>query len=125
MRLARRLARHLPGAWWVHLLARQRSQALGAQQNRSQAQALAWLARPLQQVDVILSDVVMPRLGGLGLVKALRQDGIGTPVILMSGYAAGEARAGMRDAGVLAWLDKPLCSATLAGALAGALAGGD
>ena len=37
-------------------------------------EALSCLARPWQQVDVILSDVVMPRLGGVGLVKALRQD---------------------------------------------------
>ena len=84
-------------------------------------EALAWLARPPQQVDVILSDVVMPRLGGVGLVKALRKDGVTTPVILMSGYTAIAARAGLKEAGVLAWLDKPPSSAALAGALASAL----
>ncbi|MFN8467520.1 MAG: ATP-binding protein [Caldilineaceae bacterium] len=83
-------------------------------------EALACLARPWQQVDVILSDVVMPRLGGVGLVKALRKDGVTTPVILMSGYAAGEARMGLQDSGVLAWLDKPLSGTALAGALAAA-----
>ena len=85
-------------------------------------EALACLAQPWQQVDVILSDVVMPRLGGIGLVKALRKDGVATPVILMSGYAAGEARMGLKDAGVLAWLDKPLSGNALAGALVGVLA---
>jgi CheY-like chemotaxis protein len=86
-------------------------------------EALVCLARPWQQVDVILCDVVMPRLGGIGLVKALRKDGVTTPVILMSGYAAGEARTGLREAGVTAWLDKPPSSAALAGALAAATGG--
>ena len=84
-------------------------------------EALVCLARPWQQVDVVLSDVVMPRLGGIGLVKALRTDGVTTPVILMSGYAAHEARAVLKDAGVSAWLDKPPSSAALAEALAAAL----
>ncbi|MFN8464553.1 MAG: PAS domain-containing protein [Caldilineaceae bacterium] len=87
-------------------------------------EALVCLARPWQQVDVILSDVIMPRLGGIGLVKALRKDGVTTPVILMSGYAAGEAPAGLKGAGVAAWLDKPPSSAALAGALASALVRG-
>ncbi len=87
-------------------------------------EALVCLARPWQQVDVILSDVVMPRLGGVGLVKALRKEGVTTPVILMSGYAAGEARAAIKEAGVLAWLDKPPSSAALAGAIAGAVGRG-
>ncbi|MFN8469499.1 MAG: PAS domain-containing protein [Caldilineaceae bacterium] len=87
-------------------------------------EALVCLARPWQQVDVILSDVVMPRLGGVGLVKALRKDGVTTPVILMSGYVEGGARAGLKGAGVLAWLDKPPSSAALAGAIATAVGGG-
>lgn len=84
-------------------------------------EALSCLARPWQQVDVILSDVVMPRLGGVGLVKALRQDGVTTPVILMSGYVAGVARAALQEGEVAAWLEKPPNNAALAAALAGAL----
>ena len=86
-------------------------------------EALVCLARPWQQVDVILSDVVMPRLGGVGLVKALRKDGVTTPVILMSGYMAGDARMSLKGAGVIAWLDKPPSSAALAAALAAAVIG--
>ena len=85
-------------------------------------EALVSLARPWQQVDVILSDVVMPRLGGIGLVKALRTDGVTIPVILMSGYAAHEARAVLKEAGVTAWLDKPPDRTALATALVAALA---
>ncbi len=73
-------------------------------------------------MDLIISDVVMPRLGGIGLVKALRQHGVRTPVILMSGHAPDEDRAGLAEAGVAAWLDKPPSSWLLAKAVAAALA---
>ena len=84
-------------------------------------EALACLARPWRQVDVILSDVVMPRLGGIGLVKALRKDGVATPVILMSGHAAAVERIGLPEAGAQGWVDKPPSSWQLAHALAKAL----
>jgi len=40
-------------------------------------------------VDLILSDVVMPRLGGEGLLRILREQGNETPVVFMSGNADG------------------------------------
>ncbi len=85
-------------------------------------EALTCLAQRLRTIDVILSDVVMPRLGGIGLVKALRRDGVETPVILMSGHMEGEARVALREAGVVAWLDKPLSPWLLAKALVEAVA---
>ena len=84
-------------------------------------EALAFLAQPGQQVDVSLSDVVMPQLGGVGLVKTLCEGGVTTPVILMSGYAADETRKELKKAGVATWLDKPPSSTLLAGALAAAV----
>ena len=83
-------------------------------------EALACLARPWRQVDAILSDVVMPRLGGIGLVRALRKDGVEIPVILMSGHAAAE-RMGLPEARVQGWVDKPPGTWQLAHALAKAL----
>ena len=85
-------------------------------------EALQWLLHEGGQVDLIVSDVIMPRLGGIGLVKLLRQHGVRTPVILMSGHAPDEDRAGLADAGVVAWLDKPPSSWLLAKAVAAALA---
>ena len=84
-------------------------------------EALASLVRWCGHVDLIISDVVMPRLGGINLVKALRRQGVHTPVILMSGHTAGEERAGLAEAGVAAWLDKPPSSWLLAQAVAQAL----
>ena len=93
----------------------------GVDQAANGEEALAYLVRQRGQVDLIISDVVMPRLGGIGLVKALRQHGVRTPVILMSGHTAGEERAGLEEAGLAAWLDKPPSSWLLAQAVAQAL----
>ncbi len=87
-------------------------------------EALDWLLREARRVDLIISDIVMPRLGGIGLVKTLRQQGVRTPVILMSGHAPDEDRAVLADAGVAAWLDKPPSTWLLAKAVAAALAKG-
>jgi len=83
-------------------------------------EALACLARPWRQVDVVLSDVVMPRLGGIGLLRALRKDRVEIPVILMSGHAAAE-RKSMPETGAQGWVDKPPSTWQLAHALAKAL----
>src|SRR3954467_8149292 len=37
--------------------------------------------------DLILSDVVMPGKDGLSLLEDIRKEGIGTPVVMMSGQA--------------------------------------
>ncbi len=56
-------------------------------------EALIYLAQG-REAAVILSDVVMPRLGGIGLVKALRSNGWAMPVVLMSGHTTGRGPAG-------------------------------
>ena len=84
-------------------------------------EALTWLLEGRGEADLIISDVVMPRLGGIGLVKALRQKGVRTPVILMSGHPFDEDRTGLEGAGVVAWLDKPPSTWLLANTVAQAL----
>ena len=85
-------------------------------------EALARLAEESRQQDepfaLIVSDVVMPRLGGLALVKALRRRGIATPVILMSGHPIGEEQAPWQELGVEVLLAKPPNSRQLAEAMA-------
>ena len=44
-----------------------------------------------ETIDVLLTDVVMPRLDGPGLVDRLRECGIRPPVVYMSGYENGSA----------------------------------
>jgi PAS domain S-box-containing protein len=57
------------------------------------AAALAIL-RAGRQVDLVVSDSVMPRLGGAELYQRLRDDGIRIPFLLASGYSAHEAVGG-------------------------------
>ncbi len=51
------------------------------------AEALELLKERGISVEVVVSDIVMPRLNGVELVQALSVAHPGLPVILMSGYA--------------------------------------
>ena len=61
------------------------------------AAALAELLDRQLPIDLIVSDVIMPQLDGINLMKALRQAGRQTPVILMTGYTADGERAVLQD----------------------------
>ena len=69
--------------------------------------ALAHLTAPGAEFALVLSDVVMPDIGGVALVNALRAHGISVPVVLMSGHPLDDELSPLRDAGVVAWLPKP------------------
>ena len=51
-------------------------------------QALDVLARPAKPIDLVLTDVVMPRMGGMALYRELRKAGSPIRVLLMSGHTA-------------------------------------
>jgi DNA-binding NtrC family response regulator len=51
------------------------------------AEALEMLRARDRAVDLVVSDIVMPRLNGVELMQALSVSHPGLPVILMSGYA--------------------------------------
>jgi signal transduction histidine kinase/DNA-binding response OmpR family regulator len=65
--------------------------------------------------DLVLSDVMMPRLDGFGLLKALRADERTRrlPVILLSARAGEESAVGGLDAGADDYLAKPFSSREL------------
>jgi signal transduction histidine kinase/FixJ family two-component response regulator len=70
----------------------------------------------------IVTDVRMPGLGGELLLRALRERGVGMPVIVVSGH--GDATVGPRliAAGAFQFIEKPFQHATLMNALRAALA---
>jgi PAS domain S-box-containing protein len=64
-------------------------------------------------IDLIITDVVMPKLGGLALYRTLRQEGHGVRFLFTSGYAAHEIMRGDLPDGELALLQKPWTLADL------------
>jgi PAS domain S-box-containing protein len=75
-------------------------------------EALA-LLRSAPAVDLVLIDLVMPRLNGIELWERLRIERPGLKVLLMSGYAAETVLDGRLPAGV-PFLPKPFTLATIA-----------
>src|SRR5580700_5725196 len=66
-----------------------------------------------QPFDLILSDVVMPKRDGLALLEDLKNAGIGTPVVMMSGQAHIEMAVRATRLGALDFLEKPLTTEKL------------
>jgi signal transduction histidine kinase/DNA-binding response OmpR family regulator len=77
--------------------------------------ATALSAARRERPDVIVSDVMMPGLDGLGLLQALREDDRthNVPVILLSARAGEEARVEGLDAGADDYLGKPFSAREL------------
>jgi len=63
-----------------------------------------------QNFDLILSDVVMPGKDGLTLLEELKQQGVTTPVVMMSGQAHIEMAVRATRLGALDFLEKPISS---------------
>jgi two-component system, NtrC family, nitrogen regulation response regulator NtrX len=61
-----------------------------------------------QRFDLILSDVVMPGKSGLQLLEELKQSGLQTPIVLVSGQANIEMAVKATRLGALDFLEKPL-----------------
>jgi DNA-binding NarL/FixJ family response regulator len=63
-------------------------------------------ALPRRPVDVVVSDIRMPGLGGIGLVRALREAGDATPVILLTTFDDQDLMLRAVDAGAQGFLLK-------------------
>ena len=68
----------------------------------SAVEALDVLLR--EQFDLIVLDMVLPRIGGLDLLKRIRHLGVNAPVLVMTG---GRQEAEARLAGAVGYLHKP------------------
>jgi EAL domain-containing protein (putative c-di-GMP-specific phosphodiesterase class I) len=60
------------------------------------------------EFDVVLSDIDMPRLDGLGLMERLRQHDLDVPVILVTGNPTLETAIAAIEFGALKYLPKPV-----------------
>jgi PAS domain S-box-containing protein len=87
------------------------------------SEALEMWTRLEETPALVLSDVVMPHMGGVALVHALRRQGNQTPIILITGHPLDEMEMQvLRSQGVSGWLTKPLNLPALAAAITNALA---
>ncbi|MGC9394854.1 MAG: PAS domain S-box protein [Anaerolineae bacterium] len=86
--------------------------------------ALEIFAAHREDIALVLSDLVMAEMGGKALAQALYQLDPTLCVVLMTGHPLTEEREMLREAGVVAWIQKPpelgLLAETLARACAGA-----
>lgn len=69
----------------------------------SSAAALEAWARARARIDLIVTDLAIPGMNGLDLVRTLRTDGPGVPVVVVSGYPPPT-----ETPDVAAWLRKPV-----------------
>jgi CheY-like chemotaxis protein len=75
--------------------------------------ALRLAAGPVGEIDLVLTDVAMPNLGGRGMVEELRELSPGIRVLFMSGYPKEEVFPDKQTANVTPYLQKPFTGETL------------
>ncbi|MCB0033751.1 MAG: response regulator [Anaerolineales bacterium] len=84
--------------------------------------ALRLLEKVQEDVSLIISDVVMPQMGGVALLQNIRQRGWQIPMLLMSGHWQPDMDIDhLRSQGLIDILAKPLWPDTLAQSIALAL----
>ena len=81
-------------------------------------EALATLEASGDMIALVLSDAVMPRMGGVALLRAMKPDYPHIRFILLTGHPLGEELANLREHGMDAWLLKPIDLARLSHAIA-------
>ena len=81
--------------------------------------ALQLLRRHEGQIDLVITDVVMTRMGGLELARRIASERPGMPILLMSGYSAEEMPT---DDPTIGFLQKPFTPSVLLQSVSTALA---
>jgi nitrogen-specific signal transduction histidine kinase/CheY-like chemotaxis protein len=76
-------------------------------------EALRWFSEDPDRVDLVLTDLTMPRMTGLELAQRLTTDRPELPVVLYTGYSEDIGPGELRRHGVAALLKKPVEPASL------------
>jgi CheY-like chemotaxis protein len=85
-------------------------------------EALALLTRHGTEIALVLSDVVMPGMGGVALLHALREMELDVGVVMLTGHPLEGEMEALRAQGMIDWLHKPPSLEQLAKVVARALA---
>jgi len=84
-------------------------------------EALGMLEQDGTEIALVLSDLVMPEMGGQALFHALRERGLTLPVVMLSGHPMEKEMETLREQGLAGWMHKPPDMAQLARLLSRAL----
>ncbi len=68
----------------------------------------AWDVLEKQYIDLIITDIMMPNMDGYGLVKSLRENGLNTPVLMITAKDAFEDMRSGFHAGTDDYMVKPV-----------------
>jgi CheY-like chemotaxis protein len=80
-------------------------QSLEAKNGR---EALATFERHGDEIALVLSDLVMPEMGGIMLFHALRQRNPAVRVVILTGYPLAKEAGELRAQGIADWIQKPV-----------------
>lgn len=70
-------------------------------------QALTLLALHGNEIGLVLSDAIMPEMGGIALFHALQERSLGIPFVIITGHAMEKDIEDLRALGLRGWLTKP------------------
>ncbi len=76
-------------------------------ETRNGREALTLLEQHHDQVDLILSDAVMPEMGGAALFHAVKEMGLDIPFVIITGHIIEREMDTLRANGLSSWLVKP------------------
>lgn len=101
-----------------HILESHGYYVLAAESGR---QAIELFDQDPAAVDLVLSDMVMPEMGGVELYRALKERQPGVKMIVITGYPLEHEGQMLLEDGILSWLPKPISGARLTRQLRAAL----
>ncbi|HRQ39094.1 MAG TPA: PAS domain S-box protein [Chloroflexota bacterium] len=70
-------------------------------------EALALLTTKAADVELVLSDAVMPEMGGVALYHAMCEQNLTIPVVLLTGHPLSKEMENLQKLGLAGWLPKP------------------
>ena len=97
-------------------------QVLEADNGVDALRILAEAPEQVQRVDLVLTDIKMPGMDGLELIKVLKQSDDPVKILVMTGYGDRETMSRLQEMGVCGVLHKPFDGGQLIAAIRPALA---
>ena len=60
-----------------------------------------------ETISLVLSDLVMPEIGGRGLIQKMRERGLKIPVVMLTGHSMESKLKDLEEQGLVRWMLKP------------------